>query len=73
MSEFVSHWKIEKRRIQAGRYLNSPVIVTWHECGVIRAPNQTDAEVKACFAVGSSAVRVSHVDQSYRPRSLFEG
>lgn len=60
-------WKIEKRRIRAGEYLNSPVIVTWSVCGCIRAEDRESARVLAAFAVGSSAVRVSPVDESYRP------
>jgi hypothetical protein len=66
-------WKVEKRRLLAGMHLNSPRIVTWLECGVIRAPDLEQAAVKACFAVGSSEIRVSPVDESYRPVSLLEG
>lgn len=39
-----------------GRYLNSPRI--WKNCGYVRAENRGVAAVKACFAVGSSQVRV---------------
>lgn len=45
---------IEKKA--QGQYLNSPRV--WKHCGYIRAANRTEAYEKACYAVGSSAVRV---------------
>jgi hypothetical protein len=63
-------WAIEKRSERSGRYLNSPKTSEWRECGVIRARDRQVAAVKACYIVGSSAVRVRLVDEFYKPESL---
>jgi hypothetical protein len=60
-------WKIEKRHMRPGRYLNSPTAMKWCECGLIRAQNRGQAFSKAWYAVGSSEVRVSRVSEFYRP------
>lgn len=63
-------WKIEKLSQHRGKYLNSPLISNWNECGVIAARDREAASIRAMFVVGSSQIRVSPVDEFYRPKTL---
>lgn len=56
MSFFRRRFVFRIEKAVPGRYLNSPRI--WKQCGYVRAENRGVAAVKACFAVGSSQVRV---------------
>lgn len=47
-------WLVQKRA--PGEYHNSPSI--WLNCGLIRDDDPASAIIHACFAVGSSQVRI---------------
>ncbi|MEP7016024.1 MAG: hypothetical protein ABI925_11335 [Verrucomicrobiota bacterium] len=70
MTEPRTCWKVWKLRQRAGKYLNSPVIEWWSECGVIRARDEDSAAHRAAAIVGGNVVRVEPVDEFYRPESL---
>lgn len=63
-------WSIHRMRVRPGRFLNSPTIEEWSECGVIRAGNEDAAGLKALRIVGRGPVRVEPVSEFYRPTSL---
>jgi hypothetical protein len=50
------HFVFRIEKSVSGKYLNSPR--SWKQCGYVRAADRGEAAVKACFAVGSSQVRV---------------
>ena len=48
----------EKQRRVAGKYWNSPPIITWQYCGSFRARGAAEALDIAKYKVGSSLVRI---------------